>query len=297
MICRTFCLLSIFLLFCAPYESSAASLDDLVPTVVFLHGIGTATTVESNSIHEVWLKHPDTGKMYQKKQPVAGTGFLVVTKSNHMYLVTAEHVARPLTPDCAGTLRTGEDQPYRVALKDLIGNTNALAWVVHESADVAVLPLDPVESVLPHLSRHFLPLEWISDKKDPPPRHIPLTALGFPLTLGAQGKFSPISRESKPASGFVTIPRADTKTPCVFFLLEKSGIGGFSGAPLYDLAGGHFTPGGGMVVGSGKPTCIGVVHGSIGDRGGQMAAVTPSYFVVETISKAEKQRASKKANN
>ena len=79
-------LLSLCVWTCLAQGASPTTFDNIVPTVVFLQGHGTATIVESNTIYEVWLKDPNTGKSHPRKQLIAGTGFLVSTDENHMYL-------------------------------------------------------------------------------------------------------------------------------------------------------------------------------------------------------------------
>jgi hypothetical protein len=140
-----------------------------------------------------------------------------------------------------------------------------------------------------------MPKNLISSEANAPSRDRPLTTLGFPLMLGVAEHFSPISRESKPSSGLITLPRFDTHTPATFFLLADSSIAGFSGAPLFLTAAPYAMPNGAMVFPeTGGPTstpirCVGIVHGTLSDdTGGKLAAVTPSAYILETIDKAMK---------
>jgi hypothetical protein len=72
------------------------------------------------------------------------------------------------------------------------------------------------------------------------------------------------------------------------FLLQDPSIGGFSGAPVFDLPGIRLS-GSAMVAHQGV-ACFGITHGTLSDdTGGKLAAVTPSSAVIELIDKAEKE--------
>lgn len=289
-------ILTIALIALGSLSFGQTALDDLTPTVVLLHckkDEGLAVASQKGSLYQAWGKRPNS-KDYvplNRNRPTSGTGFFVQDEANnYLYLITAEHLALALTINCSATMQAAGDRPITLPMSELSGSTDDLNWVLHGDADVAVLRLQPKPEIFNnHLQRHFMPFSFLSEAEYIPPRHIPLTVLGFPLTLGAKDRFSPISRESKPSSGMLTLQRADTKRPCNFFLLEDTSIGGFSGAPLFDIAGGYFTPGGGVVARSGKPKCVGLIHGTIGDPQGRMTAVVPSSYIWATIKKAQHQ--------
>jgi hypothetical protein len=166
-----------------------------------------------------------------------------------------------------------------------------------------------------------LPRKLFSSDNDAPSRERPLTTLGFPLGLGVQEHFSPehpltalglslppgtqehfspITRDSQPASGLITLPRADTHAPATFYLLENPSVAGFSGAPVFLFPKPFASNNGAIVmqrVGPGSPTtvlCVGIVHGTMSDEtGGKMSAVTPSKYVLETMDKALSPRSGK----
>jgi hypothetical protein len=158
--------------------------------------------------------------------------------------------------------------------------------------DVAVTLIHPKQNVLAKLGGHFLARTMLSSENTAPSRERPLTTLGFPLALGVQEHFSPITRDSSPASGLITLPRFDTHTPATFYLLENASIAGFSGAPVFLIPKPFATNSGSLAFprtgsGSSTLTCVGIVHGTISDEtGGKMAAVTPSKYILETIDKA-----------
>lgn len=263
-------------------------LDKIYATVVYLQREIPQTTNIDGTNYEIYLKPVGKQIFIPQTLKKLGTGFLVVD-GDLLFLVTAQHLASQMNRDSLAALRTSEDRPIKLTLAKLSGITGELTWIQHEKADVAVLLLHPDAEVMPHLKEHFLPKEMISTKLEAPSRERPLTTIGFPLGLGVQDRFSPISRESKPASGLLTIPRFDTKQTAVFYLLDNPSIGGFSGAPIFETPGAHSSQGG-LVIG-GRLACVGLIHGTISDdTGGKLGAVVPSAFIIETMDKARAGR-------
>lgn len=233
----------------------------------------------------MYLKAVGTDIFIPRTVKRVGTGFLIMD-GGLMFLVTAQHVASQMTPDSLATIRAPADRPVTFTLAKLSGMTGELKWVYHDKADVAVLALHPYADVNPVLTEHFLGKEFVSAKLEAPSRDRPLTTIGFPLGLGVQDRFSPISRESKLASGLLDIPRGDTKQPSTFYLLDNPSIGGFSGAPIFQMPGAYSS--GDALVFSRNVACVGLIHGTISDdTGGKLAAAVPSAFIVETINKAK----------
>jgi hypothetical protein len=253
-------------------------------------------TMDQFSVAVVFLyrteQHPvvKDGKQLTELQAKFGTGFFFTPDGSTMILVTAEHVTSDMKTDFHAVVRGENDTPVDMSSEDLTG-TKSVTWVSHGKEDVAVTVLHPSKDVMPKLMGRFIPKNLISSDVTAPSRDRPLTTLGFPLALGVTEHFSPISRESKPASGLITLPRFDTKKPATFFLLSDPSIAGFSGAPLLLTAAPYSTPDGKMVFPASNtpPLCVGIVHGTINDdTGGKMAAITPSIYILETIDKAMK---------
>lgn len=240
----------------------------------------------------VFLAEKEQQTVIKDGKPVAsvamkfGTGFLVVDGSS-LFLVTAQHVASDMRSERTVTVRGENDTPISMSMEDLIGRKE-IRWVFHDKEDVAVAILHPTQTIVSRLSGHFIPLSLLSSDTNAPSRERILTTLGFPLGIGVQEHFSPISRESKPASGLLSLIRPDTHTPAIFFLLDNASVGGFSGAPLFLISTPFASSTGAMVFPeTGAPTCVGLINGTISDEtGGKMAAVTPSTYIVETIKKA-----------
>jgi hypothetical protein len=74
----------------------------------------------------------------------------------------------------------------------LYGKETELEWFEHDTADVAVLRLNPKRDVKAHLGGHFMPTKMFLDELRAPDRGRSVTILGFPLGLGIYERFSPI---------------------------------------------------------------------------------------------------------
>lgn len=145
-----------------------------------------------------------------------GTGSFII-KDNKVYLLTADHVAK--TVDNNTVLAFGKHQSNCVVLP-LTTLSNGNVWKIHPIADMAVIELN----ILGHLNLfqdRCFPYDHINDSDIPASRDDELTVIGFPHGLGVQGKFSPLTFRSYASSAFLTLPRADTKTPSDFFCLEN----------------------------------------------------------------------------
>ena len=275
-------------LFVSAQTSLSQTIDRLAESVVFLYRVGPILSPDGKPV----LKD---GKPENKVE--FGTGFLVATDGRALILVTAEHVSAMLKSNFRATIHGQNDTPQDMSSEELTG-TKDVKWVTHGTEDVAVVVLHPSNTVLEILKGHFLPSAQVSADDKAPWRERPLTTLGFPLAIISPQHISAISRDSKPASGLVTINRPDKHTPATFFLLDNPSIEGFSGAPVFQTSAPFSTSGGAMVMpevpgpGHGVSLCVGVVHGTISDNtGGKMAAVTPAIYVGKTIEKALSQQA------
>lgn len=206
-----------------------------------------------------------------------GTAFFLASEKT-LYLITAGHVAETLDPNSQVTVRASGDKPVSFALNDLTGQAGALKWHRSPEADLAILILQPRSGIEPHLQGHFAPLSLLTHQEIAPPRDAVLTVLGFPLALGVRESFSPISRETKAASGLLTIPQTGRTTR--YFLTQDPSIGGFSGAPLFDLKVPAWTSPRSLQIRGGGPQIVGVAVGTISDdTGGKLGVIVPAFYV------------------
>jgi hypothetical protein len=206
-------------------------------------------------------------------QESVGTG-IFVAKGNDLYLLTATHVAITTNKTTAIVISDAQGNATSIPL---VSFNKGLAWKHHPIADISALPIQMGPTIQAHLVGRILPFDHFHTQRMPISRDIELTCVGFPNGLGAQGMFSPLTYRSYVSSALISLNRADTNTPCEFFLLENPSVGGYSGGPIFDL--------GIMIVGSMTVTkertyCLGLMHGTISDKtGGKLAAVTPAYYL------------------
>lgn len=205
-----------------------------------------------------------------------------ISKDNKLYIVTAEHVAKDMKTDMEIIVKGKNDLPITLTLDDLTQQKTTLNWLKHKEADLAVLELNPKPDILnTTLQYRFLPSDNINKTKNVIDRNTQLTVIGFPMGLGTQGHFSPLTFRTYASSGFLTLSRFDNKQPCTFVVLENPGVGGYSGGPVIDIS---IYQNMGMQM-TGSSTMIhGFLHGTISDQtGGKLAAVTPSYYLFDII--------------
>jgi S1-C subfamily serine protease len=259
------------------------------------------TLAKSTSAFESELENLSFTVAYlQEGEPPSqiGTGFFVGSK-RHFYLVTAAHVAHFISRKSLFTVRNPGDVPLTLPFGYIVPGKTLLPlpWHFHPEADLAVLQLVNVE--VRFFDKRFLPLnDSLEADEAVPQRERPLMVIGFPLALGTTGRFSPITVETKAASGLLRLKRPDTKTEATFFVLDKPSIGGYSGAPVflmpYAYSGGPWMAMPSVGSPEARPKCVGVVSGTISDdTGGKLAAIVPSVFVVRMIKEIEEQELSR----
>lgn len=255
-------------------QTKTITLDDVSHSVVFL---------------QVPLNSQGAANNVSQKGIEIGTGFLV-NLNGRLFLTTAAHLASHMSAASSVTFGTQNDALRTVAITELATAPGDPKWVFHPTADVATLYLNPKPELATILTpRALSPLLLISTL-EAPARSRPLTVVGFPLGLGVvfsgpSARISPISRESKPVSGLITIPRADTKTLSDFYLLDSPSVGGFSGSPVFILPA-SFSEGD-RIRFSTSTFCVGLIHGTFSDEtGGKFAAVVPSAFITQVLETA-----------
>ena len=254
---------------CTHHQIEADILENLSYTVVLLHSTKSDGTL------------------------TVGTGFFLATDL-FLYIITAEHVAQTLTSQSQITIRTKEGKSLTFPLNDIVQDKEGNNWPTHKEADVTILPLKDNEKLsTEEFKNRFLPISLILKDKAAPLRATTLTVIGFPLGLplviNTNDSFSPISRETKPASDLLILPRFDTKKPAKFFLTQDPSIGGFSGAPIVDT-GLPLQIDNAMYLRPSMALVVGLVHGTLSDdTGGKMGAIVPSYYILETIEQFEEQ--------
>jgi S1-C subfamily serine protease len=208
-----------------------------------------------------------------KADHIIGSGFLVRSNAT-LLIVTAEHVARGIGDIWRLTIPTIDGKGRTVTA------TNITWRFSSTGADVAVCRVALKGT---NVLGQGLPFEMLSSRPNPPSRDIPLTVFGYPLGLGGEGYVSPIARETKAASGFITLPRFDTKARCTFIILQDPSVGGFSGGPVFDTGLNFFAGGRAIAIRDGV-SLVGLMHGTLSDKtGGKFAAVVPAEEIVKLL--------------
>lgn len=213
-----------------------------------------------------------------------GTG--IVTKyKDHYILITATHVAKALDTstriyyiDSSATNKNQSLPAKNIRLLDLFPTPRGRFQSEHIEGDVYMITLFPKnKSDTLWLEKVLLPFANINPDLTSISRDFDVTVFGYPLydkTL-----FEPITFKTTLSSGILSLPRADTKKPSYFYLLQDPGMQGFSGGPVFI---GVATDG--IMFGPDKTWLIGIVHGVFGDiSGGKYAAITPSAYIVDLI--------------
>lgn len=250
-------------------------------------GQDVSFTVEDAARAVVFLHAPAASKKGGPQDSMEiGTGFLA-NLDGRLFLITADHVASLMNQNSSVTIAGAGDAIQNIPIAQFIGVSGPPKWHRHRVADVAVIEAKPASTLRTELLARALPPKMFVSKLEAPPRNRPLTVVGFPLGLGVVftgpgQKISAISKESKAASGLLTLPRSDTKKPTEFFVLDNPSVGGFSGSPVFILPA-SFSDGASMVM-SATTLVVGLIHGTASDEtGGKFALVVPSSFITETL--------------
>jgi len=272
-------------IFIGGHDVMAAELftrEQLVPSIVHLKQERIKQVEISGEQVEFWYKKRNAKEPQPLYEYPSGTGFLTVSNNKTLFLITAGHVAVDMTSSAWVILKGDDGKPTRLNLSDFGDFKKHVPWFYHPEADVAILPLNPSpELIKNHLAGHFLPLSLIPKARSAPPRDAPLTVIGFPLGLGSQADFSPLTKQTYSASDLLSLKRADNNILSTFFVLEDPSIGGYSGGPVFDIS--IYKLGAMTTTGDGTKL-FGIIHGTVSDEtGGKLAAVTPSFYISDTI--------------
>ena len=272
-----------------------------VSTIPFV-SVADEWNLERISKSVVYLHTSNPEKSQKVNKPISdiGTGFLLNAIGKRrgdgsefeiLFLVTANHVFATLNENTKVTFGMENDHIKTVNLVELESTTHP-KWFTHDIADVSVLCVEETSGYYDLLKSRSITSDLLNGKMEAPSRDYPLTIVGFPLGLGfstsPDSKISPISKESKPSSGLITLPRFDNNIRSNFFILDSPSVGGFSGSPVFIISG-IYTKGYAMVSFN-KTTCYGLVHGTISDNtGGKFAVVVPSKYIFDILNKAVKE--------
>ena len=138
------------------------------------------------------------------------------------------------------------------------------------------------------LKGHFFPLSHINLEQKIVSRDAELTTIGFPCGLGLQNVFSPLTFRSHAASGYVSVNNGANNKPSNIFCLENPSVGGYSGAPVFEL--GYIAVGNRIEIYSQQTMCHGFISATLGDQtGGKIAMVVPAYYLKDLIEQKNEE--------
>lgn len=244
--------------------------------------------IEKDSIANTVLMLSKDSIINGKIQNLVGTGTFfadIKNEKERLFIVTAGHVAKLMDEKSHIIIKGKNDLPLKYQITSFVKG-NVVNWKYHNDADVSILELNITKDIEESniMNNRFLPVSILYDSLKSLSRETILTTVGFPLGLGSEGYFSPLTFRTFASSGLITLPRFDNKIKSTFILLENPVAGGYSGGPVFDLG---IIETGTLTMRSSKGTiCYGITHGTISDgTGGKIGAITPSFFVLELINK------------
>lgn len=250
----------------AVLSTSAAygqTIDDLSRSVVYLED---SHTIQTSSGTQTTLHY--------------GSGFLAVGRKGDFYLITARHVASKIR--LVGRLALQGKDGRAVVFELTALSADKSGWKLHPGADVAAMKLAFTPKDMEHFNGRFLDPAWIPNSKQAPPRNKTLFVVGFPLRLGVGEFLSPISRETKAASGLLDL--VPTEAPAsTYIVLDQPSISGFSGSPVF-LTSGVSSEGSMLMIENRKPELIGIVSSTANDNtGGKLALIVPGAYLADVM--------------
>lgn len=200
---------------------------------------------------------------------------IFIAKSNEAFLLTASHVAKNINDRAYVILSDKSGAPEKVLLKELLGGAS---FEHHPKADLAKAKISVSASNASYLEGRCFPYDQVDTSDNLISKDVELTAIGFPLGLGALGaKFTPLTFRTFVAAPAVSLLRFDNKVVSDFIILETPSTGGYSGGPLFDLG---YVISGAMTTMKEETILHGIVHGTIQDNtGGKLAAITPCKYL------------------
>ena len=223
-----------------------------------------------------------------------GTGTIFAYKEKAGFILSAHHIAVSTNENSEIIFSDQIGKPTSFRLKQFNSKNG---WLHHPTADMSILPVETTPDIHELLKNRWFPYDHFHLDETPPSRDTELTTVGFPLGLGTERFFSPLTFRSFASSAMTTLKRFDNGKHCDFFLLEDPSIGGYSGGPVFDL--GYITSGS-LHMTQDKTRCHGIMHGTISEgeetkpdengeihikKRGQLAAVTPSFYLKDLVER------------
>ena len=194
------------------------------------------------------------------------TGVFLLSKNGTPYLFTAGHFAKHVNANTLVELPNGQGKaPSSFPLFSLTKGGRIDSAI----ADLSAFPLTGIKPGDQKLfTSRFLTYEsLLGDVSRPIDRDATLTIMGFPSGLGhdVKGALVPLSFRTYASSDYFHLKDPAYKEPLLLYALENASLGGYSGAPVFDLD-------------SKNNGVVGFIKGNLDSGSGSVSLVTPSAF-------------------
>lgn len=194
------------------------------------------------------------------------TGVFVLRKDGSPYLLTAGHFGKGVNASTLVELPNGVGRkPSLFSLMELTKGQRIDSAI----GDLSAFPLVGIKASDKKLftSRFLTNDAILGDTSKPIDREKQLTVMGFPSGLGhdSSGALVPLSFRTYASSDYFYLNDPGYKEPLLLFALENASLGGYSGAPVFDMD-------------SKNNGIVGFIKGNLNAGGGSIAIVTPASF-------------------
>ena len=194
------------------------------------------------------------------------TGVFVLGKDGSPYLFTAAHFGKHTNA------RTMIELPNGQGMKPSVFPLFTLTKGERMDSSIADLCAFPLRGIRPGdkklFTSRFLTYEaLLGDGARPIDRDATLTIMGFPSGLGhdVKGSLVPLSFRTFASSDYFYLNDPDYKDPLLLYALENASLGGYSGAPVFDMD-------------SKNNGIVGFVKGNLDSGSGSVCIVTPAIY-------------------
>lgn len=257
-------------------------------TVAYIYSENIEMLLYEGKNNEIWFKDPKTSEFKPKLLINSGTGFFIHKNDRYStYLVTAAHVAKYTNMQTKIVVAGIEGNPVIKNLKEIVFKKDTLDWKYSQTSDIAVILLNMQFMDEKDINLRTLSIDYLESDYEPDRSH-ELTCVGFPLNIGFNKFFSPVTKSSKPASGYIEVPNPELNRYETVFLLDDSSTPGFSGSPVFEFPNQIIDKE--SIIISVDTKIVGLVQGYISNKGqvnsGGFAAIVPASIVKKELESA-----------
>lgn len=252
----------------SPARNAGPAVAEVIDRVVLIRSKAEPDRQPPAAVPEETPESGGPDKSPRRPGAISGTGFFL-GDGDRTYLVTARHVAVALVPNAELSFLNSRRDSRTIRLAGVLRGPEDFRWRHHETADVSLIQVyprgEPSEDVA------ALCVERDALLASPPARGSQAMACGFFMREGTHQRLAPLVATVHVASE--VMPVAFNGKLIDAFLVNPPAGSGFSGGPVYW----HDAE-------SGRPRCIGVTSGVIGDQsGGKFSTVMPCSTILDLL--------------